>query len=108
MDKISSVVADELTQTANAAKGTDISTEELKKKLQDTTHNAFKQLIAEVIELTHLQSNSTEQVANKMADKISHNKALQTALPSDGKITPRSIAQIVGYCYGAIMQAIDK
>lgn len=108
MDKISSVVADELTQTANAAKGTDISTDELNKKLQDTTHNAFKQLKAEVIELTHLQSNSTEQVANKMADKINHNKALQSALPSDGKISPRSIAQIVITCFGAVMQAIDK
>lgn len=108
MDKISSVVADELTHTANAAKGTDISTEELKKKLEDTTHNAFKQLKAEVIELTHLQSNSTEQVANKMAEKINHNKALQSALPSDGKISPRSVAQMVITCYGAIMQAVDK
>lgn len=102
------MVADKLTQTAYAAKGTNISTKELNKKLQDTTHNAFKQVKAEVVELSHLQTNSTEQVANKLADTINHNKALQSALPSDGKITPRSIAQIVTYCYGVIMQAIDK
>lgn len=101
-------MADELAQTANAAKGTNISTEELNKKLQDTTHNAFKHVKGEVVELSHLQTNSTEQVANKLADTINHNKALQSALPSDGKITPRSIAQMVIYCYGVIMQAIDK
>lgn len=41
---ISTVVADELTQATNAAKGTNIFTEELNKKLKNTTHNAFKQL----------------------------------------------------------------
>lgn len=41
---ISSVAADELTQATNAAKGTNIFTEELNKKLQDMTHKTFKQL----------------------------------------------------------------
>lgn len=73
-----------------------MSAEELNKELLDTTRSAFKRMEPEIKELGLVSGNLImEQVAKNLAHKIHHNKALMSVLPSDGKITPRSIAQLV-------------
>lgn len=93
-DKLSSKVVGELIQVIHAAKGTKISQAEWSKKLLDTVRSAFKRMEQEIKELASLSGDSPDQVAKKLADKINSDTSLLSALPKEGKISPRAISQL--------------
>lgn len=101
-----------MVQVAKAAKGT--NTVKLTEKLQEKAREVLKRMEPELKVLFTLSGTSVKQISKDLAHKINHNKALRSALKAlskkGGKISNRSLAQMVvgwGGWGGVAMQAVS-
>lgn len=100
-----------MVQVIKAGKGT--SAVKLTEKLQEKAREVLKRMEPELIVLFTLSGKAVKQVSKDLAHKISHNKALRSALkalPKGEKISNRSLGQMVvgwGGWGGVAMQAVS-